>query len=124
MPGYTSCLKLCCHSLVVYPSLLSASEQVCAQLQNRLQKAVARGSNYGSTKVQGNLRLQTAMQIKLKTMRVLGQAGTISRLKRSKTSKADNRSHPEGRVSQRRTAVTKRKASSTATGQKKKKVGD
>lgn len=110
MPGFTSCLKPCCHGLVVDPSILCAREQVCAQLQNKLQKAVVRGSNYGSTKLQGNLRLQTAMQTTLKTKTVLGQAGTISRLRRSKIRKTKKRSQPEGRVSRRRTAAIERKS--------------
>ena len=50
------------------------------------------------------------MQIQLKTMTVLRQAGTIPRLRRSKIRKAKKRSQPEGRVSQRRTATTKRKS--------------
>lgn len=99
-----------CQGLVVDPSTLGASEQVCAQLQNRLQKAVARSSDYGSTKSQGNLRLETAMQTKLKTTTMLGQAGTLSRLRRSKIKKTKKRTQPEGRASQRRTAVTNRRS--------------
>lgn len=56
-----------------------------AWLQNRLRGAVARGSNYGSTNVQSNLKHQKAMQTELKAMTALGQVGIISRLRREKS---------------------------------------
>jgi len=71
---------------------------------------VVRSSNYGSTRLQGNLRLQAAKQTKLKTMTELGQVGTISKLRRSKIRKAKEKSQPEGKVSQRRTASAKTKS--------------